>query len=210
MAVFLDSAKPEEVRKAMELGFVAGITTNPILIAKVGRPAYELMAELCRLCSGQVFYQPCARTLEKMEEEVRRFHALSPQQVVPKIPCDRMGLRLLAHLSSEMPCAVTAVFGLSQAYLACQAGARYIIPYVNRMSRLGGDGPGFIRRLVELLTHTGSSAEILAASLKSPQEAMEALLAGAHHITVPLSVLEAMTEHPLSAQAIEQFSQVGR
>jgi len=98
---------------------------------------------------------------------------------------------------------MAAVFSAAQAYLACQAGARYVIPYVNRLTRLGGDGIALVRRIAAIL---GPETELLAASLKSPAEAVDALLAGAHHVTVPWKLIEEMAEHRLSALAVEEFA----
>ena len=199
MALFLDSADVADARRAMELGFVAGITTNPTLIARTGRPALEVIAELCAISKGPVFYQLTTGT----EGEARRFHALAPSRIVLKIPASLSGLRLVASLSSEIPCAVTAIFSAAQAYLACQAGARYVIPYVNRLTRLGGDGIALVRRIAAIL---GPDTELLAASLKSPAEVVDALAAGAHHVTVPWKLIEEMAGHRLSALAVEEFA----
>lgn len=208
MALYLDSAEIEDVRQAMALGFVAGITTNPMLIARTGRSAQEVIADLCGLSPGAVFYQLTERTPEAMEAEARRFHALSPEQVVLKVPCDLQGLALVARISSEIPCALTAVFSAAQACLAGEAGARYVIPYVNRMTKLSGDGLALLSRMAEVLTRAGQGTEILAASLKSPTEVVAALTHGAHHVTVPLAVIREMAEHRLSTLAIEEFAQV--
>ena len=208
MALYLDSAELEDARQAVALGFVAGITTNPILIARAGRPAQEVITDLCGLSPGAVFHQLTARTPQAMETEARRFHALAPEQVVLKVPCDLQGLTLVARISSEIPCALTAVFSAAQAWLAAEAGARYVIPYVSRATKLCGDGLALVSRMAEVLTRTGQGAEILAASLKSPTEVVAALTHGAHHVTVPLAIIRDMAEHRLSALAIEEFGQV--
>lgn len=208
MALYLDSAEIEDARQAMALGFVAGITTNPMLIARTGRSAQEVIADLCGLSPGAVFYQLTERTPEAMEAEALRFHALSPEQVVLKVPCDLQGLALVARISSEIPCALTAVFSAAQACLAGEAGARYVIPYVNRVTKLCGDGLALLSRMAEVLTRAGQGTEILAASLKSPTEVVAALIHGAHHVTVPLAVIREMAEHRLSTLAIEEFAQV--
>lgn len=208
MALYLDSAEVEDARQATALGFVAGITTNPMLIARAGRAAQEVIADLCGLSPGVVFYQLTERAPQAMEAEARRFHALSPEQVVLKVPCDLQGLTLVARISSEIPCALTAVFSAAQAYLAGQAGSRYVIPYVNRATKLCGDGLALVSRMAEVLTRTEQGTEILAASLKSPMEVVAALTHGAHHATVPLAVIREMAEHRLSALAIEEFAQV--
>ena len=159
MALFLDSADVEEAERAMQMGFVAGITTNPTLMARIGRPAYDVISELCALCRGPVFHQLTASSLLEMQEEAERFHAIAPGRVVIKIPCSLTGLQLANQLSDTIPCALTAVFSTAQTYLACEAGARYVIPYVNRTTRLCGDGIALVRQMAGIVERAGSSAE---------------------------------------------------
>jgi transaldolase len=140
-----------------------------------------------------------------MQEEAERFHAIAPGRVVIKIPCNLVGLRLTSQLSDAMPCALTAVFSAAQTYLACEASARYAIPYVNRTTRLCGDGIALVRQMAGVLERAGRNTEIVAASLKAPSEVVEAILSGAHHVTIPLELIEEMAEHKLSVLAIEEF-----
>jgi len=205
MALFVDSADGEEVRRAMELGFIYGVTTNPILIARSGKEARQVLAELSEVCPGPIFHQVAAGSTEEMLAEAKAFSALLPQRLVIKAPCTLEGLRLVSQIGEEIPCAVTAIFTPAQTYLACEAEASYVIPYVNRLTRAGGDGSGLIRVMQEIVDATGSRAEILAASLKSPQEVVSALLSGAHHVTAPLKVIEEMAENPLTVEALAEF-----
>ncbi len=208
MSIYLDSASTADAARAAELGFVVGITTNPRLLAQVGRPAEEVIPALCdTLGQGLVFYQLNAPTPEAREAEARRILALRPGRVGLKIPCTPEDMALLARLTAEgAVCAATAVFSAHQGYLACEAGARYLIPYVNRATRLLGDGLALVRELAAVCAATGGETSVLAASLKSPQEAVGAVLAGAAHLTLPLEQILALGEHPLTRQAMEAFA----
>jgi transaldolase len=206
MALFLDSADPEEARDAMSLGFVEGITTNPTLIARTGLSPEEVIPQLCDLCPGTVFYQLMAPTISEREAEAERILALRPRQIGLKIPASLENLALVSRFVGEVPVAVTAIFSVAQGYLATLAGADYVLPYVNRVTRLYGDGFAFVRKLAELIEAVGEETEILAASIKSGTEAVETILAGAHHVSLPMSVIREMGHHPLSAQAIADFS----
>jgi transaldolase len=125
---------------------------------------------------------------------------------VLNIPATLEGLQATARLSLEIPCAVTAVFSPAQAFLAKEAGARYVMSYVNRGTRLLGDGPALVREIAKTLENDGRfSTQIVAASLKSPAEAVAALNAGAQHIAVPLQLAKEMARHPLSEQVIQRF-----
>jgi transaldolase len=204
MALYLDSADVGEARLAAELGFVAGVTTNPAIVAKAGRRAEAVIADLCTILPGTIFHQVTSPPGSTLEAEIERFRAVSAQ-VAFKIPCSLEYMRVVHGLAQQgVIAAVTAVYSAAQAYTAAQAGARYVIPYVNRATRLCGDGPALVAEIAAVLE--GSSCEILAASIKSPAEAVDTLLAGAEHLTLPWEVLAAMAEHPLTELALEEFA----
>jgi transaldolase len=207
MALYLDSGLRSDAEVAAQLGFVRGITTNPTLLARAGWSAEDAIPALCHIFGGQIFHQVRAEDSVGIITEGRAFYRMAPKHVVLKIPCTLAGLRALAILTREdIPCAVTAIFSPAQVVLACEAGAQYIIPYVNRSTRLLGDGLALVREMAAVCRTIGRGTEILAASIKSPDEAVGALLAGAHHISVPLMVLQTMAESPYSHQAIREFA----
>jgi transaldolase len=131
---------------------------------------------------------------------------LRPGRVGLKIPCTYENLSLVSEVvKSGYKVALTAIFSLPQVYLAYQAGAQYVIPYVNRSTRLLGDGIDRVCQMRAVIDADGAHMQILAASIKSADEAIAALLAGAHHLSLPLALIESMGEHALSYQAIEEF-----
>jgi transaldolase len=205
MAILVDSADITEVRRALDLGFVAGVTTNPTLIAKVGRPGLDVLDDLLKMTQGPVFYQVTAESLSGREAQAREAASRARDQVVIKIPATTENLALTARLCGEgIRCAVTAVSSPAQAYVAAMAGAEYAIPYVNRLTRQLGDGIAVVRECAAIVQN--SPAKILAASLKTPEEVVAAILAGAQDVTLPLDVLLAMGEHELSYKAIADFA----
>jgi len=211
MTLYLDSALIQDARRAFALGFVRGITTNPALMSKTGQRPEEVILELCDVCRGTVFYQLTAPTVDEREAEARRMVALRPNQIGLKIPCTLENLKLGAKLSQEnYMVGITAIFSPAQVYLACQAGARFVLPYVNRSTRLLGDGLELVRQMRAVIDACHSPLEIVAASIKSPEEAVATTLAGAHHLTLPVAVIEAMGEHPFSEQAIKEFGEYGK
>lgn len=207
--LLVDSAKPDEVREAVALGFVTSVTTNPALVAAAGRPAAELVRELTSIVSGTVFYQLTADTAEGRIAEADAMLHVAPGRVGLKIAATPDNLPLVARYRS-VPVAVTAIFGASQALVAAAAGARYVIPYVNRTTRLVGDGLAWVRQLRAVCDAAGGKTEVLAASVKSPEEAVATLLAGAHHLTLPLAVLRALGGHPLSDATVAEFARAGK
>ena len=206
MGLFLDSARIEEVRQAVELGYLAGVTTNPTIMAKARGEPKDIIRQICAIAPGPVFYQVTAKTVAEREREGREVFGISPDKVVLKIPATSENMTLIARLSRDIPCAATAVYSGHQTLVACEAGARYVIPYVNRAARLLGDGCKLVTEMAAVVRATGKSAEILAASIKSADEATQAVLAGANHLTLPMDILMSLGNHPLSDAAIEEFS----
>ncbi len=209
MTLYLDSASAAEARQAMALGFVGGITTNPTLMAKVqGRP-FDIIAELADLCPGPVFYQLTAPTVAEREAEARRVLALRPN-IALKIGMTTENLALAAKLAREgVKVGMTASYSAAQTYLACQANVLYSIAYVNRSTRLQGDGLALVAEMRAVIDAVETTTQILVASLKSPAEVVQAVIAGAHAVTVPLALLLELGNHPLSDQAIEEFARAG-
>ena len=205
--IYLDSAIIEEAQTAVKLGWIKGITTNPTLLKKSPLSPEETLSQLTAISPGELYYQLCATDFDNMVTEAKKAAALIGDKIVLKIPATDLGFRVTAHLSSEITCSVTAIYSPAQAAIAKETGAKYAIAYVNRATRLLGDGLALVREMANILQ--GSETEILAASIKSPQEAAATLQAGAHHLTIPLNILQQMTTHELSSQTVEQFRENG-
>jgi TalC/MipB family fructose-6-phosphate aldolase len=218
MPVYLDSAVLDEVEEAGRLGFVAGVTTNPTLVrraaeanARRGLTARaEVLTAILRATAGTgglVLAQLQSGPVEQMAEEAAGLRELDRVRLGIKIPCTAEGLRLTRRLAAEGAVTlVTAVYSPAQAYLAAEAGATMIAPYVHRWeTACGRPGTEFIGELRRALAAAGGRTQILAASLKSVEAAMEALLGGAQSLTVPLPVLREFPHHPLTAQALAEF-----
>lgn len=204
MALFLDSALVDEACQAAGLGFVAGATTNPTLIARSGRSARDVVADLCATLQGTIFHQVVETPGPALDAEIDEFRQIS-ERVAFKLPCTLQYARVAHDLARRgVVCALTAVYSPAQAYLAAQAGAAYAIPYVNRATRYCGSGPALVAEIAAILG--GTECQILAASLKSPTEVVETLLAGAHHVTLTWDVMAAMAHHPLTDLAMEEFA----
>ena len=207
MAIYLDSANLEEARRARQLGWVYGVTTNPSLMAKAGAEPEAVLRGLNDLGFQQVYYQLVSQTVDDMLREAQTASELVPTGLVYKIAPTDTGFTFVARYGKQFPCCVTAIFDPAQALVARETGAGYIAVYVNRATKQLGDGLALVRELANVLA--GSRTEILAASLKSTKEAVDAHLAGAHHITVPFDVLAGLASHPLSAKTVEQFDAEG-
>jgi len=205
--IYLDSAFIEEAKTATAMGWVKGITTNPTLLNKSNLSPEVCLKKLAAISPGELYYQLCAVDFAQMITEAKKARDIIGDKLVLKIPATALGFRVTAHLSAEINCSVTAIYSPAQAAIASEAGAKYAIAYVNRATRLLGDGLALVSQMSDILKD--SSTEILAASLKSPEEAAATLQAGADHLTVPMSILNAMTTHELSSKTVAEFADNG-
>lgn len=205
--IFIDSASINEIKSAMEFGWVDGVTTNPILLAKENRDPVLLYKEIRAITSGPVFYQIMSREVGEMQDEARRIFQVLGDQLVLKIIPSETGYKFCCRHSKEFDICITAVYSPTQAAVAYSSGARYVAFYYNRAQKKTGDAAGLIDAISSILS--GSNTEILAASLKSTDEVATVLKSGANHIAAPLTVLKKMINHELSDQAIAAFYQDG-
>jgi transaldolase len=206
MAIYIDSAILKEIQSARAMGWVRGVSTNPVLLAKAGGKADQVLAEIARLDVRPLFYQLVSPTLEGMQKELDYAAEIVGAGLVLKVPPTLTGFQFVRQ-SAEYPCCVTAVYSPAQALIASELHARYVAVYVNRATRLLGDGLKLVSDIAEVLKHNGT--EIIAASIKSPEEACAALYAGARHLTLPYNVLTSLGTHPLSEQTMAEFQASG-
>lgn len=182
-----------------------GITTNPALLAKSDLSPEETLKALSSIISGEICYQLTSSDFDGMVAEAHKVREIVGTQLVLKIPAIELGFRVAAFLSKEIPCAVTGIYTPAQVAVAVETSVKYVIPYVNRATRFLGDGLAVVRSMSSVVGKT----EIMAASIKSPKEAVATLQAGAHHLTLPLDVLKAMTVNKFSQQAVDEFAKNG-
>ncbi len=208
MKLFIDTAKIEDIKKANEMGVICGVTTNPSLIAKEGgRSQEDVLKEIASIVDGPISGEVKATTVdaEGMIAEGREIAKLHPNMVV-KIPMTIEGLKATKVLSSEgIKCNVTLIFTANQALLAARAGAAYVSPFLGRLDDISVTGVELIRTITEIFDNYGIETEIISASVRNPIHVTDCALAGADIATVPYSVIEQMTKHPLTTEGIVKF-----
>lgn len=204
--LMLDSASLADVAQASGLGLLAGITTNPALLRKEGNaPLHQLQAILAA-SNGPVFFQPTEASTSAAREQLASARALDPDRVRAKLPLADTYLPMLREASEAgAPFAVTAVYSPAQALIASEYGAHWVIPYVDRARRLLEDGDTLVGRLRDMLDRIGSETKILAASIKSSEQAEAALLDGADLLTLPAGLLAQLHRHELTDSAVAEF-----
>jgi transaldolase len=205
MKFFIDTADIAEIRQAHDMGLIDGVTTNPSLMAKTGRKADEVMADILGLVKGPVSLEVHSTDHAGMMGEAEKLLTLGPQVVI-KVPLTPDGLkscRMLAQRGAKVN--VTLCFTATQALLAAKAGASYISPFVGRIDDTSGDGMQLIHQIRQVYDNYGFGTEILAASLRHPVHVVESMMMGADCCTLPPNVLWQLTKHPLTDRGLEAF-----
>lgn len=205
MELFIDTADVEEIRAAQAMGILDGVTTNPSLVAKVGRPHREVLAEICELVDGPVSAEVHATQTADMLEEAHELASIAPNIVV-KIPLIEAGIQAVHTLSDAgIKTNVTLCFSPLQALLAAKAGATYISPFVGRLDDIGHDGMDLVEQIVEMYERYGLDTQVLVASVRSPSHVVEALRLGADVATIPYGVIAKLIHHPLTDIGLARF-----
>jgi fructose-6-phosphate aldolase 1 len=207
MELYLDTADVAAVKRLSRILPLQGVTTNPSIVAKEGKPLWEVLPALRDALggNGKLFAQVMASDAEQMVAEA----LLMTQRVsglVVKIPATREGLAAIKKLKGmNIPTLGTAVYGAGQGLLSALAGAEYVAPYVNRLDAQGGDGIAMVKELQALLNLHAPHSKVLAASFRTPRQAMDCLLAGCQSITLPVDVAEQLLDTPAVQAAVEKF-----
>ncbi|MBW9454530.1 fructose-6-phosphate aldolase [Citrobacter portucalensis] len=207
MELYLDTSDVDAVKALARIFPLAGVTTNPSIVAAGNQTLEVLLPQLQEAMGGQgrLFAQVMATTAEGMVSDARKLRAIIADIVV-KVPVTAEGLAAIKLLKEEgIPTLGTAVYGAAQGLLAALAGAEYVAPYVNRVDAQGGDGIQTVTDLQTLLKMHAPHAKVLAASFKTPRQALDCLLAGCESITLPLDVAQQMISSPAVDAAVAKF-----
>lgn len=205
MQFFLDTADVREIAKGLDWGMCDGVTTNPSLIAKMGKPYLPTVQEIARLVPGPVSGEVLATDTAGMLEQGRRLADLAPNVVV-KIPLTPEGLRAVVQLTAQqIRTNVTLCFSSTQALVAAKAGASYISPFVGRLDDVGHDGMDLIAEILEIYGNYDFDTDVLVASVRHPLHVAQAARMGADVVTLPFKVLEQLYKHPLTDLGLDRF-----
>jgi transaldolase len=205
MKFFIDSADPALIRKFWDLGIIDGVTTNPSLAVKVGRPFKELVQEIFTIVDGPISLEVLSTDYDGM---MREAHALSllNKNVVVKIPLLPDGIKAVRALSKEgIKTNVTLVFQPVQALMAAKAGATYVSPFLGRIEDIGQDSNQLLEEIVHIFENYNFETQVLAASIRSTRDVALAAIIGADVATIPPEILEKLYKHPLTDKGIETF-----
>ena len=205
MKFFIDTASVEEIKKAAEVGLIDGVTTNPSLVAKTGRPCREVIEEICTIVDGPVSAEAVSLDAEGLVREAHELASIH-KNIVVKVPLTFEGLKAVKRLEQDgVRTNVTLCFSPSQALLAAKAGASYISPFIGRLDDISHVGMELISQIRTIYDNYGFKTQIIVASIRTPNHVVEAALIGADIATIPFSVIEKLVKHPLTDVGIERF-----
>ncbi len=205
MKFFIDTASVSEIREAESLGILDGVTTNPSLIAKEGKPFKETILEICSIVNGPVSAEVTALDKDGMLKQGREYAAWH-KNVVIKLPTTREGVKACKVLTNEgIKTNMTLCFSATQALLVAKAGATYVSPFVGRVDDISYDGMSLIRDIVQIYDNYNYATQVLTASVRHPLHVVEAAKLGSHVATIPWKVLDMMFNHPLTDKGLAAF-----
>ncbi len=205
MKLFIDTANLDEIREISSWGVLDGVTTNPTILSREKMGYRTLIKTILKLVDGPISVEAVNEKAEKIIEEARILSEIS-ENIVVKIPITPEGLAATKVLSKEgVKINMTLVFSVNQSILAAKAGATYASPFLGRLDDIGSDGMTLLSDIVTVYQNYGFKTQIIAASIRSPQQVVDAALIGADVCTIPYKVFTQMVKHPLTDKGIERF-----
>lgn len=205
MKFFIDTANVAEIKEAVALGMVDGVTTNPSLIAKEKRPFEEIIKEITAIVTGPISAEVVSLECQGMVEEGRKLATIS-DNIVIKVPMTPEGLKATRIFAAEgIKTNVTLVFSATQALLVAKAGASYVSPFVGRLDDISLTGMDLVSDIMQIYDNYGYATEVIVASVRSPTHVLDAALIGADIATIPFKVILQLAQHPLTDRGIDSF-----
>lgn len=210
--MFIDTANIKDIKEALKTGVVRGVTTNPTILMREGRPRKEQLDDILSLDPGMVFVQVVGNSVEELFSDylsLMEYGASKGAKIGIKTPMSFIGLELVRRIKTHDDSVTilgTAIYSADQAILSSIAGCDYLAPYVNRMKNCGTDPYLEIRKMRTFIDDRGLGTKILAASFKDPSQVTDALVAGAHTCTLPLGIMKLMMDKEAALDAIKVFN----
>ncbi len=205
MQLFVDTANVPDIERMYAMGFVSGVTTNPSLVAKEKKDYTEILKQITAIVDGPISGEVLSEDSAGMVEEARRLAAIHPNMVI-KVPLTAEGLKAIHQLKKEgIKTNATLIFSAAQALMAARAGAAFVSPFLGRVDDISNEGLAVLQDIVDIFHLHGIETKIIAASIRSPWQVVEAARIGADIATVPCNILEQMIRHPLTDIGVERF-----
>ncbi len=205
MKIFIDTADLDEIREAHAMGILDGVTTNPSLVAKTGKKFKDILHEIVKIVDGPISAEVVSLEHQGMLKEARDYASIH-RNIVVKLPLTVEGLKAVKICTAEkIKTNVTLCFSANQALLAAKAGATYISPFIGRLDDISQIGMDLVSQIKTIYENYQFKTQILVASVRNPIHILEAAMIGADVATVPFSVIQQLTKHPLTDLGLDRF-----
>ncbi|PSW06565.1 fructose-6-phosphate aldolase [Photobacterium lipolyticum] len=207
MIYMLDTANLAAIAKAVDLYPLAGVTTNPSIIAKENRPLREILLDIREIIGQErmLHAQVMGKTAPVMVQEASALRNIDENLII-KVPVTAEGMKAIRLLAADgVRVTATAILTPQQALMAAVAGAEFLAPYVNRLDNICGDGVKVTEEIVQLLDRYNLNSKVLAASFKNVQQVHDVAKVGAQSITVAPDVFDLLIQHPLTDSGVAGF-----
>lgn len=208
MKLIIDDANIEEIKRIYEYYPIDGVTTNPSILAKYGRPPYEVLKEIREFIGkdAELHVQAIAKTANGMIEDAHRIIKELGDNTFIKIPSIPEGFKAMQLLYKEgIKTTATVIYTPLQAYLAGKAGASYAAPYINRIDDMGYDGVLVAKAIHDIFKNNNMKTEVLAASFKNSQQVLEVCKYGIGASTASPDVIDDFVKNQAIDAAIDNF-----
>ncbi|NHI92309.1 MAG: fructose-6-phosphate aldolase [Candidatus Lokiarchaeota archaeon] len=205
MKFFIDTANIKEIKEAVELGVLDGVTTNPTLVARENRDFKELILEICDIVDGPISVEAVGLNADEILKEAIEYSNWH-KNIVIKVPIIKEGLKAVKKCNEiGIKTNVTLIFSSNQALLAAKAGADYVSPFIGRLDDIGHEGMVIVNEILTIINNYDFKTEVIVASIRHPQHVLEAAMIGAHIATIPFSVITKLIKHQLTDEGLQRF-----
>ncbi|MFO7882863.1 MAG: transaldolase family protein [Kosmotogaceae bacterium] len=206
MKLFIDDGNVDKIAELFELGLFSGVTTNPSILKKTGRKPLEVIKEILKKFSGDVFVQCVSKDLEDIVKEGTKIFELAPDRIILKIPFSREGIKALRKLKKlDIPTLMTAIFSVPQVLMSAEAGADYVAPYVSRMENLGID-LSVVESMQRVIINNSYETKLITASFKTLTQISRMAELPIYGMSLPITMYDKFFAHSGTLKAIEGFN----
>ena len=208
MKLIVDHADLDQIKEMFEYFPVSGVTTNPTIITRTGKDPYEVLKSIREFigADAELHAQVISSDAEGMMAEAKVMRETVGGNFYVKIPTTKEGLKAIKNLKKEgFKVTATAVYTSIQAYLAAEAGADYVAPYLNRIDNLGYDGIQTACEIHDIFENNGYQTKVLAASFKNTQQVLELAKYGVGAATVAPDVIRNFVNNVAVDSAVDAF-----
>lgn len=213
LQIYLDSADPDDWERFLPLGVFRGVTTNPVLLERAGRPCTladleALTRKAVDLGCGEIHLQTWGRTPEEMVNHGSQLALMAGLgiSVLVKVPCTESGFAVAERLAaSGCRITLTGLFNPAQLVLAAGFDADFAAPYLGRLDDAGRDGMAIVNTMQSILTRTGSRTRLLVASLRSTEQITALASQGVDTFTLNARVAGLLLQEDLTDEAAAEF-----